>query len=153
MARTYTISKYRISYVKERDTASLDQRKVINRKDAVEVAKRYLSDLPYESFIVMGRNSSGNVIGISAVEGVPNQCTVLPSNVFRFLLSCGAVDFVIAHNHPGGRLSPSEADWNVTGLLKTAGRVLEIPLQDHLLITETGTVSFKELGRWQTCDR
>ena len=66
---------------------------------------------------------------------------VHPREVFQPALERGAVAIIIAHNHPSGRLEPTEADIQVTEQLIAAGEVLGIELLDHLVITATKHVS------------
>jgi DNA repair protein RadC len=90
----------------------------------------------------------GNVSAPRKPERKANQCAVYPTNVFRFLLTSGAASFILAHNHPGGSSHASEADWKLTERLKKAGELLDLPLLDHILITETACISLRESSRW-----
>lgn len=67
---------------------------------------------------------------------------VHPREVFFPAIESGAVAVIIAHNHPSGNLSPTEADLEVTEQLKNAGELLGIELLDHLIVTKG---SFKSL--------
>lgn len=151
MEKTYVVAKYKISYVREQDKGTLEKRKVSNKNDVFELAKKYLEDLPYEAVIIIALDNQNRTIGINVTEGSVNQCAVYPANVFRFLLSCGAASFVMAHNHPGGNPAPSEADWNITKRLQGVGKGLEVPLLDHIIIAEDDLkVSLREhtSNRW-----
>jgi DNA repair protein RadC len=55
---------------------------------------------------------------------------------------------ILAHNHPGGSINASEADWLITERLFTVGKLLEIPLLDHVIICSHKVVSLRELPRW-----
>jgi len=144
--KKYTVQKYRLSYVKEPTT--INRIKVCSRADVQDFCKQYLSPLPIEKVCIIGLDNGNNIIGYEAFEGATNQCVVYPSSVFRFLLSAAATSFIIAHNHPGGSTNPSEADWKITERLQNAGKMLEIPLLDHLIITENDSVSLRECSRW-----
>src|SRR5664279_2089708 len=143
--KKYTVQKYRLSYVKEPTPIKI---KVCSRADVRDFCKQYLSPLPIEKVCIIGLDNGNNIIGYEAFEGATNQCVVYPSVVFRFLLSTAASSFIIAHNHPGGNTNPSEADWKITERLQNAGKMLEIPLLDHLIITENDSVSLREHSRW-----
>jgi DNA repair protein RadC len=74
-----------------------------------------------------------------------------PRQVFRPAVALGAAGVVIAHNHPSGDPTPSPQDRDVTRRVAAAGRVLGVPLVDHLVIADDGVVSLAELGlleRW-----
>ena len=144
--KTYTVQKYRLSYVKE--NSSLNRVRIINRNDVAEFCKQYLSPLPIEKVCIIALDSGNNIIGYEALEGATNQCAIYPSNIFRFLLSSGAVSFILSHNHPGHNPNASDADWQITGRLKKIGELLDLPLLDHILITETECISLRENSRW-----
>ncbi|MCC6523789.1 MAG: hypothetical protein IT373_14120 [Polyangiaceae bacterium] len=67
-------------------------------------------------------------------------------DVFRPLVRLGASCFILAHNHPSGQASPSDEDVAMTNRVVLAGRILHLPLLDHLVIGLSGTVSFLETG-------
>lgn len=82
-------------------------------------------------------------------EGTVNQCAVFPRRIMEKAFRYGASSIIIAHNHPGGGLKPSEADWALTERLFAICRMLEIPLLDHLIISNQECASLKELPRWK----
>ncbi len=81
-------------------------------------------------------------------EGTVNQCAVFPRTVMEKALRYGAASMIIAHNHPGGTPLPSEQDWELTDRIFSAGKLLCIPLVDHIIICQTKTVSLCEMPRW-----
>jgi len=58
-----------------------------------------------------------------------------------------ATSVIIAHNHPSGTLEPSNADIQLTDKIKEAGKLMDISLLDHLIITDYGYYSFADEGR------
>ena len=58
----------------------------------------------------------------------------------------GAVYIIVAHNHPSGRLDPSESDIDLTRQSVQAGELLGIKVLDHLIVTTRGYYSFEEAG-------
>ena len=64
--------------------------------------------------------------------------------IFTKALLCGATNIVLAHNHPSGDPSPSEADIKVTQQIKEAGALLGVPLTDNLIAGESSYYSFCE---------
>jgi DNA repair protein RadC len=83
-------------------------------------------------------------------EGTVNQCAVYPRSIVEQALNYGAAALIIAHNHPGGGQTPSSADWEITRRLIDIGKLMELPLLDHILITRDTTISFRELPQWPT---
>jgi DNA repair protein RadC len=69
--------------------------------------------------------------------------------VFRLAVAMGATSLVVAHNHPSGVLTPSAEDKAVTRQLVSAGRLLDIPVHDHLIVglTPDEYYSFAESGQ------
>jgi DNA repair protein RadC len=82
-------------------------------------------------------------------EGTVNQCAIFPRRIMERALRYSATSIIVAHNHPGGGIKPSDADWELTERLFTICRLLEIPLLDHLIISHHQVVSLKELPRWK----
>ena len=144
--KKYTVQKFRLSYVKE--NSSLNKCSVNRKDDVVIFCKNFLSSLPLENVCVIALDNRNNIIGFDCIEGTTNQCALYPANVFRFLLSSAASSFILAHNHPAQSTHASEADWNITKRLKSAGELLDVPLLDHLIITETECISLRELPKW-----
>jgi len=61
-------------------------------------------------------------------------------------MKCNACSFIVAHNHPSGNLKSSKSDEKLTKRLIEIGQLVEIPLNDHLIITKDGFFSFADQG-------
>jgi len=91
---------------------------------------------------------SNRVIGYRKIgQGGVSGCVVDPKIIFSIALACGASSIMIAHNHPSGQLKPSEADVTLTKKIKEAGRMLDITVLDHIIITSDGYMSFADEGQ------
>jgi len=66
--------------------------------------------------------------------------------VIKSALEEHATSMIFCHNHPSGNLEPSDADKKITRQLKEAGAVMEIPVIDHLIVTQYGYFSFADEG-------
>ncbi len=66
--------------------------------------------------------------------------------IFKTAIGNHASSIIVCHNHPSGNLKPSEADIKITKNIKEAGKIMEIPLLDHLIITDNGFYSFADEG-------
>ena len=141
------ISKYKLSYVRESELTYESQIK--DKADIIESCKVIFKDSPIEYIVIFALDGSNNIIGYNQFEGTTNAAYVFPANVFRFLLSVGASNFIMAHNHPGGSLKPSKADWKLTNQLAKAGSLLEIKMLDHIIITEDSNVSLTDSCEWK----
>lgn len=88
-----------------------------------------------EHFVMLVCNAPGQVVGYKLIaSGAQDHVYVDCKIVFRNALLLGAHSIVVAHNHPSGSLSPSPGDIDLTSRLVIAGKVLEIPLLDHLIL-------------------
>jgi DNA repair protein RadC len=81
-------------------------------------------------------------------EGTVNQCSLHPRTIIERAIRCGAAAIILAHNHPGGTPRASEPDWSLTTRLFQAGKLLDMALLDHIIITRESTVSLREHVRW-----
>lgn len=83
---------------------------------------------------------------IAITRGILNSSLVHPREVFRAAIVAGAAALVLVHNHPSGDPTPSAEDRNVTDQLVAAGRLLDIPVHDHVIIGAGLYSSFAEAG-------
>jgi len=122
---------------------------IAHRHDAEEYLRFHFGGRRDEYVAALFLGNRNQVLETEIIaEGTVNQCAVYPRSIVEKALRCGAVAIIIAHNHPGGGLKPSEADWTLTGRVFTICKLLDIPLLDHLIIAQQEVVSLKELPRW-----
>jgi len=96
---------------------------------------------------VIALNSQSRVIAIQEVtRGILNSSLVHPREVFRLAIAFGAAGIIVAHNHPSGDPTPSADDRAITRQLVDAGRLLDIPVYDHLVLGAQRYLSFAEAG-------
>jgi len=77
----------------------------------------------------------GHIAGAEVVtKGLVDRTMVHPREIFFPIIRANATAFLIAHNHPAGTPTPSLADDQVTNILSDAGRLLDIPLVDHIIL-------------------
>ena len=102
----------------------------------------------HESFIIICLNQSNNMIGFYKVsKGGISGTVVDPKIVFTVCLNTpGTTSVILSHNHPSGNLNPSESDKKMTTKLRDAGRLLDIAVLDHMIITDAGYFSFADEG-------
>jgi DNA repair protein RadC len=130
---------------KESETTKRD--KITSSKDIFEVFRALFLDLPHEEFHVLLLNRSNLVIRKEFVSrGGVSGTVVDPKIIFKIALENLASSIVLCHNHPSGNLRPSDPDISLTKKLKEAGLLLEIPILDHLIISDTGYFSFADEG-------
>lgn len=92
-------------------------------------------------------NQIKQVLHIELVSlGTVNKVMAEPMEVFSTPLQKRAVSLILVHNHPSGQLFPSLEDKMVTQQLAKCGKMLKLPLLDHVIISEEGYYSFAENG-------
>jgi len=100
-----------------------------------------------EEFKVMFLNSRNCLLAIETIQkGTVNKSVVYPRKIVELALHNHATGVIIAHNHPGGSLKPSEDDYNVTKAIKEALKTVDVVLLDHIIICGNGYFSFREQG-------
>lgn len=116
-------------------------RTLVNPDDAMPL----LCGLKFETqehFVVITLDASNHVIATHEVTvGLVNQTPVAPREVFRVALLDNAVSIILAHNHPSGSTEPSAQDWGVTRELCGAGKIMKIPVLDHIVVGKCGYTS------------
>ena len=123
---------------------------IFNNNDAlVKFWQARLSGLKHEVFEVAYLDNSYRLIddGIERLEeGTVDRTVVYPRKVLSLALSHDASSIVIAHNHPSGDSTPSQADFRLTQALRYASDVLSIRLLDHIIIAKESFYSFRQSG-------
>lgn len=113
-----------------------------------DVAEFLMPRLRYaarEQFVVILLNGKNKVIGTEVVsEGSLSNSIVHPREVYAPALLHHAAAIMVAHNHPSGDPKPSDEDKEITRLLERSGKVLGIPLIDHVIIGDGNYYSFLE---------
>ena len=107
-----------------------------------------LRDLPVEEFHVLALGSQSQILAdLLITRGLLNSSLVHPREVFRAAIAKAAAGIIVVHNHPSGDPTPSADDRAVTRQLVDAGRLLDLPVYDHVVIGGGERyVSFAEAG-------
>lgn len=133
--------------------------KLLNSDDVYTVMQGILLreekiDQEKEHFWMIGLSNNNRILYIELVSlGSVNAVTVEPMNVFRVAVLKGAVKAIIVHNHPSGELKPSDADKDLTDRLIQVGRILNIPIIDHLVISVNSYMSFVDTGLFEQLEQ
>ncbi len=119
--------------------------KITCSRDAYELLRSDLMDLEHEEFWVLLLNRNHQVIRKAGISrGGVSGTVVDPKIIFKQALVSLASALIVAHNHPSGHLKPSKADLELTQKLRDGGRLLEIPVLDHLILTNESYLSFAD---------
>lgn len=121
--------------------------KITVSKDVYDIMHPILVDLPHEEFWLLILNRANLVIKKELISRGGVSGTVVDTKIiFKVAVENYACSIIICHNHPSGNLKPSEADVRITKNIKEAGKLMDIPLLDHLIITENEFYSFADEG-------
>ncbi len=100
-----------------------------------------------ESFIAILLSTKNHVIKTAIISvGSLNASIVHPRELFREAINASAAAVILAHNHPSGDPTPSPEDVTLTRKLVEAGKLLEIPVLDHIVLGDGKYISFTEKG-------
>jgi DNA repair protein RadC len=100
-----------------------------------------------EQFKIILTNRANKVLGIFQVSTGGIAGTVAdPKLIFAVALKAGASGIILSHNHPSGNLNPSQADIDLTRKIKEGGKLLEIQVLDHVILTSESYYSFADEG-------
>ncbi len=120
---------------------------IMTAREAFVFMAPHLLDLPHEEFHVLLLNRAKKLIRHSVIsKGGVGATLVDPKIVFKMALDHLASFIILCHNHPSGNLRPSVEDISLTRKLMEAGKLLEIPVFDHIIITNTAYFSFADEG-------
>lgn len=100
-----------------------------------------------EMAVMLLHNRANRVLGVMELSiGGTVSTTMDVRMIFQAALKANATGIILAHNHPSGNKSASQADMTVTKQIKEAGKLLEIQVTDHLILTPEGFMSFANEG-------
>ncbi|MDB5119744.1 MAG: repair protein [Sphingobacteriales bacterium] len=100
-----------------------------------------------EQFKIMLLNRANRVLGIFEVSSGGMAGTIADSKlIFSTALKTCSSSIMLAHNHPSGNLKASPQDIELTKKIKSGGRLLDIEVLDHIIITASGYYSFADEG-------
>ena len=144
------IPNYKIQLVRE-GSSLYNTNQITCPEDAAEIAARHFEAMATdrEVFSVMFLNVKNYVIGIHDVSiGSLTASVVHPREVFKAACLANAASIILMHNHPSGDASPSKEDIEVTARLVQVGRIMDIPVFDHIIVGDyTGEyTSLKQRG-------
>lgn len=113
--------------------------KLNSSKDSFEVMKTFYDQDTIElteSFIVLFLNRGNRTIGwYKLSQGGISGTVVDVRLIFSVSLKCGSSSIIVSHNHPSGNAFPSTKDVKITKNIVEAGKILDITVFDHLIVT------------------
>ncbi len=126
---------------------ALEKPKITSSKNAFELMQPYIGDLNHEEFWVIYLNNSNKVLARQQLSKGGFTGTLVDTRlVLKKALEVSATGLILCHNHPSGKLTPSQSDKNLTKKIIEAGSVMDIKVLDHLIVTEKSYFSFADEG-------
>ena len=137
----YMIPQIKLALVRERD----DDPVPISTPEDLLPFLEPLRRAPDEYFVAFHLDVHNRVIGFAEVShGTLSSSLVHPREVFKAAMLSNSHAIIVAHNHPGGSITPSDEDIATTRQLVAAGRIMGIHLIDHLIVTDRTFVSIRQ---------
>jgi len=138
------LAEVKISYSTK--VSSKDRPRVRCSRDAYNNSKLVFPNLEHrEYFYVLLINRQNQILGFNQISmGGISGTTVDIRLIFQVALKANASAMILVHNHPSGNLNPSEADKKITSKIVDGGKLLDISILDHVIISEESYFSFAD---------
>ncbi|HTO38052.1 MAG TPA: DNA repair protein RadC [Brumimicrobium sp.] len=122
--------------------------KINQAAEAYRLMKPHFQDLEHEEFRVLGLTRSNRWISHKLISKGGRTGTVADGKlIFKELIDMKAAACLLFHNHPSGKLEPSPSDISLTRNLTEFGKLIDLPVLDHIIVADTGFYSFAEHGK------
>ena len=132
---------------RRKEIKEVKMEKLTNSLEAVNIMQPLLGDLMHEEFWIIFLNRANGIIGKQQISKGGMSGTVAdPRMIFKAALDQKAASIILCHNHPSGNNQPSAADVQLTKNISEGGKVLEITVLDHIIVTQHGFYSFADEG-------
>ena len=120
-------------------------KKIASPGEIAEIFIPILRDEIKEKFIVVCLSSANKIIKYVTISiGNLNSSIVHPREIFKVAIDCASASIILIHNHPSGNPEPSNEDIAITKKIVEAGKIMDIPVFDHLIIAGETYTSFIE---------
>jgi DNA repair protein RadC len=130
---------------RRKEGAFTQKPKISDAQGVYQLMKPELLDLNHEQFWLLLLKRNNEVIQkIQLSKGGVSGTVVDAKLIFKHAVELLASSIILVHNHPSGNHQPSTADINITNQLKEAGRVMDIPILDHVIFTNERYFSFAD---------
>lgn len=121
--------------------------KITQSNDIYSFLSHRFFALKYEEFYVLLLNRANEIIHTEQISKGGISGTVVDGKiVFKIALEHLSSSIILCHNHPSGQLKPSQADMQLTNKMIEFGKMIDLPILDHLIFTDNGYFSFADEG-------
>jgi DNA repair protein RadC len=132
---------------RRKNTESVKREKISSSRDIYDIFHPLLADLPNEEFWIILLNRSNKIIERQKISqgGISGTVTDIRI-ILKTALEKLASSVILCHNHPSGNPKPSDADISLTQKIKESGKIMDISILDHIIITDGTYYSFADEG-------
>jgi DNA repair protein RadC len=128
-------------------TESMNRKQITSSRDIYDIFHPVLADLPNEEFWIILLNRSNKLIerqkiSQGGISGTVTDVRIILKTALEKLASA----IILCHNHPSGNIKPSESDISITNKIKESGKLMDINLIDHIIVTDGKYYSFADEG-------
>jgi len=140
-ALSYRVPQVRLAMIREGGKEDI----VVHGPSDLEMLVEPLRHYAEEHFVCFHLDAKNKVCGFQIVShGTVSTSLVHPREVFKGAILSNAVSIIVAHNHPAGSLIASPDDLETTEKLVAVGKLIGIPVVDHVIVAQKGMVSLRE---------
>lgn len=138
----YKLPQMRLALIKEREGS---EAAYVHTPEDIHQHAEPLKYMSEEHFVSFHLDAKHKIIGYHVVShGTLSSSLVHPREVFKAALLANSHTIIVAHNHPSGSLQPSAEDLETTTQLIEAGRIMGVPILDHIIVSDRGILSIRE---------
>jgi DNA repair protein RadC len=120
-------------------------KKITSPQDVADIFIPLIKDEVKEQFIVVCLNSANKIIKHEIISiGNLNSSVVHPREIFKVAIENNSASIILMHNHPSGNPEPSNEDISITKKIVESGKIMDIPVFDHIIIAGNTFTSFVE---------
>ena len=140
---------FELRVVRERRSGYPAPRAALPNSEAVVGAFRsHFATLDREQVLILLLDTRNRPLGFHVVStGTLNASPIHPRELFKVAVVANAASLIVLHNHPTGDPLPSLEDYAITHRMVAAGKLLGIPVLDHIVVGDDGYFSFADAGR------
>ena len=139
------LAAFEISRRIQSQSKLFSDKKISSPKDVAEIFIPLLRDELKEKFIVVCLNSANRIIKQETISiGNLNSSVVHPREIFKVAIDSLAASIILIHNHPSSNPDPSNEDISITKKITESGKIMDIPVFDHIIIAGSTYTSFVE---------
>jgi len=138
----------RILKVCESDN-NFQKAKITSSKDSYKYIRQFYNDdiEIFESFFILMLNRANNTIGYAKISQGGCVGTVVDIKLIaKYCIDSLSQSVILAHNHPTGNVTPSQADRDITEKIKKGLQLLDVTVLDHIILTKNEYYSFADEG-------